>query len=135
MTRVPDGASHCFVSPRWFAGICLLGTTLTSVAAWQLQRSDGWTTLALASVAMSVLGLAGLADALTARVVIYPERLVIVSNFVRREFVRCDFIKVAWAKGCPTSLQRTDGSWLELPPVGGSAQGMANSLRAWINRQ
>jgi len=84
---------------------------------------------------MAVLALAGFVDTLTARVVIFPERLVIVSNFIRREFARSDFVKASWAKGCPISLQRTDGSWLNLPPVGSSAQGMTNSLRAWIRRQ
>lgn len=116
-------------------GACLFTAVLMPVAAWHLRQSEGWTILTSACIAMAAFALLGFIDTLTARVVIFPERLVVVSNFVRREYARGNFVAVDWAKGCPVSLQRIDGSWFKLPPVGSDARGVSNSLRAWIKRK
>jgi hypothetical protein len=42
------------------------------------------------------------------------------------------FVKVQWEKGVPVSLQSTSGQWVHLPGVGSTAQGLVNTLRAWL---
>src|SRR5690606_33180722 len=70
----------------------------------------------------------------TARVDLYPERIVIVSNLRKSAFPRGSFVRASWAKGVSVTLERSDGSFLKLPDVVGNSQGLTNSLRAWIKR-
>jgi hypothetical protein len=79
-------------------------------------------------------GGAGLADVLTQRVELHADRIVIVRNLRRRVYPRQMFVKAAWGKGVPVSIQKVTGEWVDLPAVGASSQGLANTLRAWIGK-
>ncbi|HEY3486752.1 MAG TPA: hypothetical protein VGL10_01690 [Gammaproteobacteria bacterium] len=69
------------------------------------------------------------------RVVLYEDSIEVFATFRRRSYPRSEFVEATWAKGSPVALKFKDGSWLKLPPVGsGSAQGVVNTLRAWIKK-
>lgn len=92
----------------------------------------GLTWLTIAAGVLVLVALGGLLDALTSRVELTDDRLVVVRNLRRREYLRTSFVKVAWGKGVPLALQGASGHWVRLPEVGGGGQAMANTLRAWI---
>ena len=93
-------------------------------------RGLSWVTVVFLGLAL--LGVAGVIDALTQRVELHEDRIVIVRNLRRREYPRAVFVKAQWSKGVPVSLQTTSGEWVHLPGVGTSSQGLVNTLRAWI---
>jgi len=80
-----------------------------------------------------VFAVAGFIDAMTARVELNNESIVIVQNLIRREYPRSMFVKVTWGKGMPVALQSKSGEWVRLPGVGKSSQAVVNTLRAWLN--
>jgi hypothetical protein len=92
----------------------------------------GWSLLSVASAILAPLSLAGFVDSLTARVKLYPDKLVVVSNLRRREYSRTMFVRATYGKGVPVALQYTTGEWLQLPNSIGGGLGMANTLRAWL---
>jgi uncharacterized membrane protein YdbT with pleckstrin-like domain len=68
------------------------------------------------------------------RVTLGPESLTIVDGLFRRRTVPRDRIEsVTWGAGM-VSVKLLDGSWVHLPEVGGGAQSLTNSVRAWIKR-
>jgi hypothetical protein len=128
-----DGAREfrTSIALRLVSGVSLL---LFAVVAITLYALNGWTWMTLVAIGLLAFAAAGVADVLTMRVVLNPESIVIVRNLRRREYPRGMFVKATWAKGVPVSLQREDGTWVHLPGVGTSSQGMVNTLRAWIAR-
>ena len=98
------------------------------VAYW--TGGPAWVTLVL--FALTIFAALGVLDVVTQRVELHQDRMVIVRNLRRREYPRAMFVKAQWAKGVPVSLQTTTGEWVQLPAVGGTSQGLVNTLRAWI---
>lgn len=124
--------SHRFTSPTWLRALCAFGALACPLATYSLVSSEGWSLLALGSVLVSAMACGGLADAFTCKVELFAEHLVVVANLVRREYPRQEFVGVSWAKGVPVTLHFASGGFLRLPDVGSSAQGVTNSLRAWL---
>ncbi len=123
-----------FTPSRWLQAICLLGAIALSAAAYSLYTKEGWSLLAVAAAMLAPLSAAGFIDSLIARVELHPEKLVVISNFRRREYPRSMFVRAAWGKGVPISLEYTTGEWLHLPSFVAGGIGMVNILRAWLRR-
>ena len=100
--------------------------------AYLSYRINGTSWITVTLLALIPIGLAGVADALTQRIELHPEHIVVVHNLRRREYPRSMFVKAKWGKGVPVSLQSTSGKWIRLPGVGSTAQGLVNTLRAWL---
>ena len=121
-----------FRSPRWVVIVTALAAALfVAGAAWS-YTTHGLSWMTIAYFGLGLFGVIGLLDALTQRIELHAEHLVVVRNLVRREYPRRLFVKAQWAKGVPVTLQTTSGEWIELPGVGSSAQGLVNTLRAWL---
>ena len=105
---------------------------LFSAVTYLSYRFNGrsWVTVAL--IALIPIAIAGVADALTQRIELHREHIVVVRNLRRREYPRRMFVKAQWWKGVPVSLQSTSGEWVHLPGIGPTAQGLVNTLRAWL---
>lgn len=112
----------------------ILSFALFAAACAYEFLTNGSTVIAWVLGALAVFAVLGIADALSCKVELYPEQIVIVSNLRKSTFARGGFVRASWAKGVPATLERSDGSFLKLPDVGGNAQGLTNSLRAWIKR-
>ena len=125
---------HRFSSPVWVRLLCVFGAIAFPVAAYFIYAEQGWSWLSLAILSITTFAIAGAIDALTSKVEVFPERLVVVANLRRREHIRSEFVSVSWAKGVPVVLQSKSGENLRLPAVGSSAQGLTNTLRAWIKK-
>ena len=68
------------------------------------------------------------------RVTLGTDHLTLVKNFRRRVIPREDVESVTWGKGAGVHIKLTNGSWVELPSVGRTSQGVTNTIRAWIRR-
>ena len=77
-----------------------------------------------------------LVDVFMTRIVLGKDniRIVSVSDFKSRTIPRAEINNVTWAKGCGASLLLRDGKGVRLPSVGRNAQGLTNTIRAWLNR-
>jgi hypothetical protein len=84
----------------------------------------------------AIAGAFWLADAITRRIVLGSDRIRIVSisNFQSRTIARVEVESVTWEKGCGVSIKLRDGKWVRLPSVGRNAQGLTNTIRAWLKR-
>jgi hypothetical protein len=83
-----------------------------------------------------ILGALWLADVFLTRIVLGSDSLRIVSvpSFQSRIIPRAEIDSVTWAKGCGASLILRDGKGVSLPSVGRNAQGLTNTIRAWLKK-
>ncbi len=75
-------------------------------------------------------------DIFLKRIALQNDRITIVSlsDYVSRTIPRADIESVTWEKGCGASMKLCDGKWVRLPNVGLNAQGLTNTIRAWLKR-
>jgi hypothetical protein len=130
-----SSAVKIFRSSRAMIAIVGVSMLLFIAAAIGMYVTGGPTLLGIAGLGLAVFGVVAFVDTLLSRVTVSSEELEIYANFRSRRYPRSAFVNATWAKGCPIALQFRQGGWLKLPPVGsGSAQGMVNTLRAWIKK-
>jgi hypothetical protein len=126
--------SRTFRSSPSFVVVAAVAALLFAAGGLVSQRVGGFSWVTIAFLCLVPLGIAGVIDALTQRIELHEEHIVIVYNLRRREYPRSLFVKAHWSKGVPVSLQTTSGEWVHLPGVGSSSQGLVNTLRAWIRK-
>jgi hypothetical protein len=100
---------------------------------WVLYRYKGLALTTLTLGGLSVFGAIGLLDALTRRVVLAPDALLVTGLWGRRRYDKGDIVTVSQEKGGPPALKLADGRWARLPPEIGQAIG--NSIRAWLKAE
>jgi hypothetical protein len=81
-----------------------------------------------------ILGALGLTDMLLTRIALGSDDLRIVSGFRSQTVPRAEIDSVTWAAGCGASLVLRGGKGVRLPSVGRNAQGLTNTIRAWLKR-
>jgi hypothetical protein len=84
----------------------------------------------------AVLGAFWLADVFLTRIVLASDslRVVSISDFQSRTIPRAEIVSVTWAAGCGAALTLRDGKFVHLPSAGRNAQGLTNTIRAWLKR-
>jgi hypothetical protein len=120
--------------PKWIWGVALAAFALFALlaAVSVLASNSRWVTALL--LALSLFAGFGILEVAMRRVILTPSGMELVAN-LRRQFVpRSEIASVTWAKGSGVSLKLVAGTWLRLPEVGPGSQGLANSVRAWLNR-
>jgi hypothetical protein len=95
------------------------------------DRHKGWIVPCFA-----ILGACWLADVFLTRIVLASDslRIVSISDFQSRTVPRAEIERVTWAAGCGAALTLRDGKGVRLPSAGRNAQGLANTIRAWLKR-
>jgi hypothetical protein len=121
-----------FAAPIWFKALLFLGMLVSCAFTILGVREEGWSLLNVGLCLSAVLAVAGFAEALFCRVELHPERLVVVSNFRKREYSRIQFKRVTWEKGTPVALELLDGGWLLLPAFVGGGPGVLSAFRSWM---
>lgn len=82
-----------------------------------------------------ILGALWVADVFLTRIVLGNDTLRIVSvPFRSKTIPRTEIESVTWAAGCGASIVLRSGRGISLPSVGRNAQGLTNTIRAWLNR-
>ncbi len=118
---------------RYRGSVTAIAAVLFAAGAFVSYRALGLSWVTVVFVGLVALGIAGILDALTQRIELHDDRLVIVRNLEARVSAG-DVRKAQWSKGVPVSLQTAAGEWVHLPGVGVSSQGLVNTLPAWINK-
>jgi hypothetical protein len=131
MSQLPDTLKR-FVMPTWARVLLFFGALIASAGAVAVLRVQGWSLASVGLCALAVFAVAGLADSLLGRVELHPDKLVIVSNFRKREYPRAQFKRATWAKGVPVALEFVEGGWLQLPDFVAGGPGVLGTFRAWL---
>lgn len=88
----------------------------------------------LGFVAFTGLAVVAVVELAMTRVELTATGIAYVKSFRRIFIPRTDVESVTWAKGGGVFLKLADGRSVNLPDVGRSPQGLANSIRAWLKR-
>jgi hypothetical protein len=134
MSHGTASPSHRFTAPTWMRAMTAVLALAFPAAAIGLVLSEGWSGMALVSVALVPLGLLGVVESFGRRMELYPDHLVVVANLRRRSYARSAFVAASWAKGVPVALEYVGGGYLRLPEVGASTASVGQTLRAWLER-
>src|SRR5262245_55408160 len=118
------GEVRMYRAPRWVVVAAMSSAVLFLAVTYLSYRFNGLSWVTVTLLVLLPVGIAGATDALTQRIELHRERIVVVRNLRRREYPRSMFVKVQWGKGVPVSLQSTSGQWIHLPGVGSTAQGL-----------
>lgn len=132
MRRISAASIRLFRPSLWTTFFVAVAAVMCVVLAYFMHRSEGWSWTAIGLLCLVPVGIAGVLDALTCRVELTDEQLIVAENLRRRKYARSAFVKVTRAKGVPASLQFESGRWLKLPHVSVGNQVLANALRAWL---
>ena len=57
-----------------------------------------------------------------------------VALWSRRRYPAADIASVTWEKGGGVYVKLKAGGWAKLPELGYNAQGLTNTVRAWLER-
>ncbi len=110
----------------------LIGIVVAAAGAWRLQTSAAFSVAHLLLVlgALSIFG--GVQQVMT-RIVLLPDRLEFGGLIGRTSIRKEEIESVTWEAGCGVSLRMKTQTWRRIPDLG-RAQGVCNSIRAWLNR-
>jgi hypothetical protein len=86
-------------------------------------------------VAFSGLFVVAFVELAVEHVTLDGDEIRFVRGFKRRAMRRREIAGVTWEKGAGVSIRLHEGGWQRLPPVGGTSQGVTNSIRAWLARE
>jgi hypothetical protein len=117
---------------RWLLGILVLGLTICVGGLVDFIRRPGESIATIGFAVLVLLFVAGLAEALSNRIVLEHDRLDVRNRFKRKVVLASDVTRVVAEKGVPIALQLRDGRWYKIPSLGTGPQ--PNTLRAWVRR-
>lgn len=118
----------------WFVAAILIAEIIFVAGTVFAYHQGGWTWVALGFAALSLVGLFGVAEVASARIVLSEDALEAGWAFSRRRYPVVDIASVRWEWGAGVSVKLTSGGWAKLPELGYNSQGLANTLRGWLTR-
>lgn len=127
-----EDATQVFSRSRWVTLFAAVAALAFCVLASRSVAMTGWS---LVSIGLSVLALfafVGLLDALTCRVTLKGDALLVVHNLRCVRYSRGEIVTASWAAGVPVAIQLPSGRWVRLPTVGSSNERLARALLAWL---
>jgi hypothetical protein len=85
---------------------------------------------------LAIFGAFWLADVFLTRIVLGSDsvHIVSISDFQSRTVHRAEIDRVTWESSGGASLILRNGKGVHLPNVTGNAQGLTNTIRAWLRR-
>jgi hypothetical protein len=110
----------------------VIGITLGVIGAWRLQKSAGFSVAHLLLILGALSIIAAVQHSMT-RVILLPDRLEFGGLFGRTSIPKEEIESVTWEAGCGVSLRMKTQTWRRVPDLG-RAQGVCNSIRAWLKR-
>jgi hypothetical protein len=119
---------------RWLLALIAGVAVLFIVGTMFTYSQFGWTFTSITFVVMSVLAIGGVLELATSRIVLAADGLEAGSIWSRRRHAVADIESVTWASGSGVSVKLSNGGWAKMPELGYNAQGLANTLRAWLKR-
>ena len=118
----------------WLVTLVMGMGVVSATLAALTYRHSGWSTRAGALAALALLACAGLAELGTLRVVLSRGGLEVRKLWRVRRYGIEELESVTWEAGVGVSVKLAAGGWAKLPELGYNAQGLANTIRAWLKR-
>ncbi|MEO0796971.1 MAG: hypothetical protein AAFX93_17575 [Verrucomicrobiota bacterium] len=113
-------------------GLVIAFSAITSVI---LLVTDPGSWVAIAFYVFTIFGIGGAIELKKTTLILYPSSLYFSSEFKKRRIAKNEIDRVTWEKGCDPAIQLKDGSWVKIPTVGSTNQGICQSIRAWLKRE
>ena len=120
---------------RWLLIAVIVAAALFVAGFVFTYTQNGWTWVSLAFAGFTLIGLAGIVEVATTRVVLYDEALECGTIWSRRRYPVADIASVSWEGGGGVFLKLEAGGWAKLPELGYNSQGLTNTVRAWLTRR
>lgn len=102
---------------------------------WLLVSVGPGDWITLTSALFAIFAALAATDAMSCRVELRSDHLLLVSNFKRRQFPCNAFVRVIGEKGVPVALQTITGEWVRFPSVLPGGPSVAGIVRNWIARK
>ena len=119
---------------RWVLIAVMVPAALFVAGLVFTYRQSGWTWLSLAFAGMTLLGIGGVIEVATSRVVLQDDALECGALWSRRRYPVSEIASVTWEKGGGVYVKLKAGGWAKLPELGYNSQGLTNTVRAWLKR-
>lgn len=110
----------------------IVGAGVAAIGGWRMRKSGSFSLAHLIMLAGASIIAAGVQQ-LMARIVLLPDRIEFGGAFGRTSIAKAEIESVTWEAGCGVSLRLKSRQWRRIPDLG-RAQGVCNSIRAWLNR-
>jgi hypothetical protein len=121
-----------FRSAPWLIGAVVAADMLFVCGAVFSYHSQGLSRMTMLYFGLAAFGALGIVEALTARLLLADDALHVTKFWTRRSYPRATIRQATYAKGCPVTLELSNGQWAKLPDLGHNTQGITNSIRAWL---
>jgi hypothetical protein len=121
-----------FRTARWLLGAVVAADLLFVGGAWFSYRFHGLSMMTTLYIGLAAFGVLGIVEALTARLLLADDALHVTKFWTRRSYPRATIRQATYARGCPVTLELSNGQWAMLPDLGHNTQGITNSIRAWL---
>jgi hypothetical protein len=121
-----------FRTAPWLIGAVAAADMLFVGGAWFSYWSQGLGMMTMLYIGLATFGVLGIVEALTARLLLADDALHVTKFWTRRSYPRETIRQATYAKGCPVTLELSNGQWAKLPDLGHNTQGITNSIRAWL---
>jgi hypothetical protein len=129
-----NGTQPQILRPSKVTGAVLLvvGIVVAGIGGWRLQNSGGFSVPHLLLILGALSIFAAVQHSMN-RIVLLPDRLEFGGLLGRTAIRKEDIESVTWEAGCGVSLRMKAQTWRRVPDLG-RAQGVCNSIRAWLKR-
>ena len=85
-------------------------------------------------IILGLLNAVGALNHLASRIVLLPDRIEFRTLLGKRSIFKERIESVTWVKGGGVRVQTKEQKWVRIPDLG-RAQGVYNSVRAWLKRE
>ena len=121
--------------PSGKVAMVVAGLSLASLllGLWRLHAGDKISTAGV-FILLAALSATVLINHLMQRIVLLPDPIEFGALLGKRTIQRDQIESVTWEAGCGVSVRTKEQKWIRVPDLG-RAQGVCNSIRAWLNRE
>lgn len=112
-------------------GMLVVGVALAAGGGWRMKELGRFSVSHLVML-FGGLVLAAAVEHFASRIVLLRDRLE-YGVFWRTSIPKEEIESVTWEAGCGVSLRMKSQTWRRIPDLG-RAQGVCNSVRAWLKR-
>jgi hypothetical protein len=124
------------LKPKGWVLVAALAAAALFVAGLLFTYSQhGWTWLSIGFAGMTLIGVGGVIEVATSRVVLHDDALECGPIWSRRRYPVAGIASVSWEKGGGVFLRLEAGGFAQLPELGYNSQGLTNTVRAWLKRR
>jgi hypothetical protein len=120
---------------RWLLVAAIASAGLFAAGLLFTYSQSGWTWVSLTFAGITFIGVGGVVDVATSRIELHDDALECGTIWSRRRYPRAEIDSVSWEKGGGVCLKLRAGGWGKLPELGYNAQGLTNTVRAWLKRR